>query len=330
MSRFDPILASKALWQIRIKKRPFVLSHGVNANCNMRCKFCEYWKETGKEPSRDDVFRLLDDAKEFGIGIYNAWTTEPLLRKDLPQIMAYAKKLGMVTSMVTNGKLLYERVEELEDVDYLSVSVDGTESYREIRRMNFETLLKGLRKAIEVRKLQKQKNPILMNCVLTGKNLDDIETLILLAEKLGVKVSFEPLHEFPGISQEIWNEIGIRDKEKFRSTVDRIIEMKEQGYPIINSKTYLRMVRDEKMDYKCWASCIIINVTHDGIAETCRVHQEPLGNIMKDGFEKVWKDSAQQRKEIVENCKGCLFFGYVENSLMQSFNPEVLMHYKWM
>ncbi len=330
MSRFDPILASKALWQIRIKKRPFVLSHGVNASCNMRCKFCEYWKKNGQEPSKDEVFRLLDDAKKFGIGVYNAWTTEPLLRKDLPLIMAHAKQLGMITSMVTNGKLLYERVEELENVDYLSVSVDGTKSYKEIRRMDFETLLKGLRKAIEVRKLQKQKNPILMNCVLTGKNLDDIETLILLAQKMGVKVSFEPVHEFPGISQEIWNEIGIRDKEKFHNTVDRIIELKKQGFPIINSKTYLQMVRDGKMDYRCRASGIIINVTHDGNVETCRVHQEPLGNVMKDGFEKVWRDSEQQREEIVENCKGCLFFGYTENSLMQSFNPEVLMHYEWM
>lgn len=330
MSRFDPILASRALWQIRVRKRPFVLSHGVNARCNMRCKFCEYWKKTGEEPPREEIFKLLDDAKEFGIGVYNAWTVEPLLRKDLPQIMAHAKGIGMITSMVTNGKLLYERAEELVDVDYLSVSVDGVDSYKEIRRMDFETLLRGLKKAIEVRKLQKKKDPILMNCVLTGKNLDDIETLILLAKKLGVKVSFEPVHEFPGISEEIWNDIGIRDKEKFHCTVDHIIELKKQGYPIINSNTYLKMVRDGKMDYKCRASGVIINVTHDGTMETCRVHSEPLGNVIGDGFENVWKNSEEHRKKIVENCSGCLFFGYTENSLMQSFNPEVLMHYEWM
>lgn len=330
MSRFDPILASRALWQIRVRKRPFVLSHGVNARCNMRCKFCEYWKKTGEEPTKEEIFKLLNDAREFGIGVYNAWTVEPLLRKDLPQIMAYAKRIGLITSMVTNGKLLYERAEELGDVDYLSVSVDGIDSYKEIRRMDFETLLKGLKKAIKVRKLQKKKNPILMNCVLTGKNLDDIETLILLAKKLGVKVSFEPVHEFPGISDEIWNDIGIRNKEKFHCTVDHIIGLKKQGYPIINSKTYLKMVRDGKMDYKCRASGIIMNVTHDGTLETCRVHNESLGNVIWDGFESVWKNSEEHRKEIVENCSGCLFFGYTENSLMQSFNPEVLMHYEWM
>lgn len=329
MSRFDPLLAARALWQIRVKKRPFVLSHGVNARCNMRCGFCEYWKETGPEPAREEVFKLLEDAKAFGIGVYNAWTTEPLLRKDLPEIMAHAKKLGLITSMVTNGKLLYERAGELKDVDFLSVSVDGIKNYEEIRKMKFETLLKGIKKARDVREMQ-NKGPILMNCVLSGKNLDDIEGLIELAKELGVKISFEPVHEFPGIASETWNDIGIRDEEKFRRTVDRIIEMKKEGYPIINSRTYLRMVRDRDMAYKCRASGVIINVTHDGTAEACRVQHEPLGNVMRDGFEKVWKESAGRREELVENCEGCLFFGYTENSLMQSFRPEVILNYEWM
>jgi len=82
MSRFDPILASRALWQIRIKKRPFVLSHGVNANCNMRCKFCEYWrKEPGKEPSRDEVFKLLDDAKNSGSEFITPGQQNPFLER---------------------------------------------------------------------------------------------------------------------------------------------------------------------------------------------------------------------------------------------------------
>jgi MoaA/NifB/PqqE/SkfB family radical SAM enzyme len=329
MSRFDPFLISKALWQIGARKRPFILSHAVNAHCNMSCSFCEHWKKAGNEPSKEEVFRLLDDAKEFGIGVYNAWTVEPLLRKDLSKIMAHVKKLGMITSMVTNGKLLYERAEDLGDVDYLSVSVDGIKSYKEIRQMDFETLLKGIKKAIKFRKLQNQKNPILMNCVLMGKNLEDIEALIFLAKELELKISFEPIHKFPGINEAVWKNIGISDIKKFRSTVDRIIELKEQDYPIINSKTYLRMVREGKMDYKCRASDFIMDVTHDYTLETCRVQNEPLGNVMLDGFESVWKNSEERKSKIVQNCKGCLFFGYVENSLMQSLNPEVLMNYEW-
>lgn len=329
MSRFDPFFVARAFWQIKVKKRPFVLSHGVNTRCNMQCKFCEYWKETGEDPALTEIFSLLEAAKAFGIGVYNAWTTEPLLRKDLPEIMAHAKKLGLVTSMVTNGKLLYKRAHELKDVDFLSVSVDGTKSYREIRNMDFEELMKGIKKAIEVRKQQNKENTILMNCVLSNKNLDDIEPLILLAKELGTKISFEPVHEFSGIGKETWDEIGIRDREKYSRVVDRIIELKKQGYPIINSKTYLRMLRDLDMDYKCRASSVIINVSPKGVAETCRVHHEPLGNVITEGFEKVWNNSKARREEIVRNCEGCLFFGYTENSLMQSLKPEVLMCYEW-
>ena len=97
-------------------------------------------------------------------------------------------------------------------------------------------MIKGIKKAIKFRKLQNQKNPILMNCVLMGKNLEDIETLIFLAKELELKVSFEPIHKFPGISEEVWKDIAISDLKKFRSTVDRIIELKEQDYPIIIPK----------------------------------------------------------------------------------------------
>jgi len=40
-----------ALWQMRIKKRPFVLSHGITSSCNLRCRFCSYWRQPGPEMS---------------------------------------------------------------------------------------------------------------------------------------------------------------------------------------------------------------------------------------------------------------------------------------
>ncbi|MBN2488630.1 MAG: pyrroloquinoline quinone biosynthesis protein PqqE, partial [Methanosarcinaceae archaeon] len=95
MNTFSPIFAARALWQLRVRKRPLVMSHTVNSRCNMRCKFCEYWKEGGDEMTREEIFRLLEDARSFGILIYNAWATEPLLRDDMPQILEHAKKLGM-------------------------------------------------------------------------------------------------------------------------------------------------------------------------------------------------------------------------------------------
>ena len=323
MRTFSPILASQALWQLRIKKRPFVLSHGINARCNMHCDFCEYWKEEKDEMETGDILRLLDEAKSFGIKYYNAWTVEPLLRDDLPLIMAYARKLGMITSMITNGKLLRERAHELDVVDYLSVSVDGIDSYKKIRGMDFDELLAGIEAAKEGR-----RNPILMNCVISGQNLDDIEPLIHLAREIGAWVSFEPLHISDGIEQDVWGRIEIQDTAKFEKTVDGISKLKKEGYPIINSLTYLKMVRNRSMDFKCRAADIILNVTSDGWIEHCRVQKERLGHV-SEGLENVWKTSKETRTRTGQDCKGCLFFGYVEGSLLFDFRPEVMAHYEW-
>ncbi|AGB50500.1 putative Fe-S oxidoreductase [Methanomethylovorans hollandica DSM 15978] len=319
------LTATRAFWQTRIRKRPLVLSHAINSRCNMKCDFCEYWKQNDAEMTLKEIMRLLDEAKDFGIMIYNAWTVEPLLRDDLPHILLHAKELGIVTFLITNGLLLEKRAEELKDLDYLSVSVDGINSYREIRGVDFKTkILPGIIKAKRY-----IKNPILMNCVLSGRNLDDIEELIRLAAELDVTVAFEPMYEFSDIADDVWQNIGVRDVDKYRRTVDMITEMKKEGYPIINSYTYLKMVRDMNTDFRCHAGELILNVTADGTIEHCRVQNEALGNV-KEGLEKVWENSREKRKQIAHTCHGCLFFGYVENSLLYDMNLEVMRHYKWM
>lgn len=81
--------------------------------------------------------------------------------------------------------------------------------------------------------------------------------------------------------------------------------------------------------FRCHAADMILHVAPDGTLGTCRVHQEPLGNV-SEGLERAWRAGQKRRREIVSGCEGCLFFGYVENSLLYDFVPEVMMHYDWM
>ncbi len=323
MRTFSPTLAFKALWQMRVRGRPFVLSHSVNANCNLRCSFCEYWRKPAKEMETPEIFRMLEDAKDFGIGVYNAWTVEPLLRQDLPQILRHAKCLGLITSLVTNGTLLRKRVHELTDLDYLSVSLDGIESYRDIRNADFDEVLEGITAARDA------GHEILINCVINGRNLHEVDALVRLAESLDIWISFEPINESEGINAHVWDGIGIRDVREYESAIDRLIELKRNGMPIINSTTYLRMIKTLDPKFRCHASDIILHVASDGSIEHCRVHRKPIGNVAS-GISNIWKESRDVCKRQAMDCKGCLFFGYVENSLLYEFVPEVMAHYEWM
>ncbi len=321
MTSFNPEIAIKALVQMRVRRRPFVLSHGINARCNLRCPFCEYWRTPGREMTADEVFAMLDDAGSFGIGVYNAWTAEPLLRPDLPAILRHAKALGMVTSLITNGALLAERVGDLSDLDLLSVSVDGICSYKEIRGAPLDPVLEGIRAA------RRAGHRVMINCVISRKNLGELSEIVRLAKELGALVSFEPIRLGEG---EALDDFRIREADLpgYRRSIEDLIDMKRRGEPIINSVTYLKMVRDQRPDFRCHAPEIVLSVASDGTVQACRVHKEALGNVSQ-GLASVWEASKRRREEIVRECEGCLFFGYVENSLLHDFVPEVLLHYRW-
>ena len=316
-------MAAKVLWQLRIRRRPYVLSHGITARCNLQCRFCEYWENPGKEMSTPEIFRMLEDARSFGIGVYNAWTAEPLMREDLPDILRHAKRLGLITSLITNGKLLARRVHELGDLDYLSVSVDGIDSYKDLRGIDIEDVLGGIRAA------RTAGHEILMNCVISGKNVHELEDLVNLAEELGVRISFEPMNESSGVAKDVWDELGIRDMLSYQKAIDKLVELKKSNAPIINSITYLKMIRSLKPEFRCHASDIIMHVTADGTIECCRSQKASLGRV-SEGLSNVWKASEEKRLKIADECEGCLFFGYVENSLLYDMVPEVIAHYEWM
>ena len=270
-----------------------------------------------------EIFRMLEDARSFGIGVYNAWTAEPLLRPDLPDVLKHAKDLGLTTSLITNGKILAERVQDLKDLDYLSVSLDGIKSNRELRGLDYEDVLKGIKAA------RAAGHEVLLNCVISGKNVSELGELVQLARELGTLISFEPLNQSGNVDNRVWEDLKLNDVSEYEKAMDDLIRLKRSGAPIINSETYLRMVKRRAPEFRCHASDIVLHVASDGTFENCRLSKEPLGSV-SDGLLDVWNSSRDKRKRIVSECDGCLFFGYVENSMLYDFVPEVMAHYRGM
>ena len=403
VSKFDPIFMAKSVRQMKIRRRPVIISHSVNSGCNLRCVFCDEWKKnshtgsfisseknlpfvsppvlsldsssvsspdsssvsfpdsssvsspgsssvsspvlpsvSSSDPSFEDVCKIIDLAVDFGIGSYNAWSAEPLLRKDLPMIMKYAKSKGMKTFMITNGILLKKRMNELGDVDYISVSVDGPTATREIRKADYKTIIDGIRYASESGLLN---TPLLMNCVISAKNLNEVADLARFAKELGnVKMAVEPIYLFKRINETDWDDliIGPAHRETFVSLMNELIEMKKEGYPLINSKTYLKQIRDGKDIRNCRVDRSILAIDHSNNLYNCRIHNEPLGNviensvfdengkIIKNGITEVWNKTKKERKGMTQNCEGCRFFGYAELTLMNNYNLESFYGYEWL
>lgn len=154
----------------------------VNSGCNLRCVYCHREGELKPENPLpiEDIIAILNIAKELGIKSIKFTGGEPLLRKDIVDIIR-AVPQGIESSMTTNGTLLGPCAQELRDagLSRVNISLDSLnpDSYRSITGVS---LLSDVLEGIEAAK-EAGLTPIKINMVLLkGINEGEVDDFIRL------------------------------------------------------------------------------------------------------------------------------------------------------
>jgi radical S-adenosyl methionine domain-containing protein 2 len=97
--------------------------------CNDRCTFCfATFREVRGHLPLPSARRLLDLLAEAGTSKLNFAGGEPTLHPHLPELIRHAKRLGMTTSIVTNGARLPRVLAEASDaLDWVALSIDSAD-----------------------------------------------------------------------------------------------------------------------------------------------------------------------------------------------------------
>jgi Fe-coproporphyrin III synthase len=141
------------LLQFARDKKPVVVWN-CTQRCNLKCVHCYAQSEDrdyAGEMSTEEAKVMIDDLAEFGAPVLLFSGGEPTIRKDLLELMHYAKGKGMRVVISTNGTLITaERAKEFADVglSYVGVSLDGgKETHDEFRGLpgSFDKALAGIR-----------------------------------------------------------------------------------------------------------------------------------------------------------------------------------------
>jgi len=125
-STFDKTAPSLPTHNRRIKK----IHWNVLTACNMSCSFCYLWRYPKQFALSTNHGRQL--IKE--ISRQADWITfgggDPLMRPDLPELVALAKNLGLKVDLQTNGLLLKGHLFETiaPNLDRIGLSLDGDEA----------------------------------------------------------------------------------------------------------------------------------------------------------------------------------------------------------
>jgi radical SAM family uncharacterized protein len=291
-------------------KTPLFGGHKLTYNCNLKCKMCPFWKRSSENLSTQKEKEILKKIYDSGVCAIGFEGGEPLLRKDLAEILAYSRSLPLHTSLITNGTLLKSRIDEI--APYINgivfVSLDGLEkTHDRIRGVNgcFKRALEGITAA-------KKQVSIRINTTMMADNVDEVEDLVKLAKDLGVKIVLSVAYEYGSIGA------SAPKADEIRKTAKRLIELKREGYPIMNSTDYFKVMAKEK-GWKCkpWS---IINIGTDGrLVLPCYVHNqyETSASVFESSIKAA---TSRFNWKVTHGCVKCNLHCYVEPSLILSWD----------
>jgi len=270
----------------------------LNEQCNLRCIYCMPeegidFRSEDKLLTTEEIFRLIKLTSKMGVSKIRFTGGEPLLRKDLSELVQFAHQCEGIESvhLTTNGLLLSKRIEELEKsgLSGINISLDtlDTDKFKKItRRDGLDMVLNSLQKA-----LASNIQSIKLNIVaMRDFNDDELMDFVELTKDNDITVRFIELMPFD--SHQIWK------TGKFYGADHIVADIKEQVdalKPIDGSRTEHHIFRVN--DYKgkvavipaysrsLCGECNRIRITADGKLLNCLYSQDEtnLRDAMRTG-----------------------------------------------
>jgi radical SAM protein with 4Fe4S-binding SPASM domain len=174
----------------------------VTRSCNLRCVYC--YNDAENIGSVEGKFlpsglyeeichniAAVSEPKEVRLYISGG---EPLLHREIEQLIRISKSLGFFTAMVTNGTLLnHHRMQALEScqLDEIRISMDSItpELHNRYRDNSHARMLRGLESCLAARK----RMQVILSATVTQENLGNTEEFMEFAHSRGCGWNFSYL-----------------------------------------------------------------------------------------------------------------------------------------
>ncbi len=258
----------------------------VTDRCNLRCVYCmpkgmPVCSSPSRCLSKETILRFVSIARKHGLRKIRFTGGEPLLRKDLIEIVRGISELGIEDlSLTTNGQMLAGRVEELKaaGIKRVNISIDALNA----RKYHFITGGGCLDKALESMRVAQRHglSPVKINMVpIRSINEDEILSFAELSYHNPYQVRFIELMPVGDLS---WSEkrrmlsqevMGLIEKSYGR-LVPLDVEGVSRNFRIQGASGTLGFI-SPMSDHFC-GSCNRLRITSRGMLKTCLFSDKEL------------------------------------------------------
>ncbi len=297
---------------------PLVVSMVVTNRCNYSCPYCDRWDGRGRTLKTDELISMLDEMAAMGTRRVIFTGGEPLIRKDIFDLINRAKTHGFKVNVNTNGTLVPKFMDRLKAIDGMTISIDGDHVTHDRIRGDgaFDAAIAAVRAAHDHPHIK-----IRLSAVVSGESIGAEDALLDIARRERIEVFFQPAeHRLLG-SDEV-NPLA-PPLGRYRETIDHLIAEKEKGAPIANSVSALRYLRawPNGAALPCAGSKLFVRVDSDGRVMICgRMGEyEEAFSALDYGFREAFTRLSPAR------CPTCWCASRVEVNQAFALRPDALV-----
>lgn len=295
---------------------PLRMDMALTFRCQNNCGHC-YAGGPHETPelTTEQWKQAIDRLSDVGVFILTFTGGEPTLREDLPELLVYAQKKGIVTGLITNGRKLkdpaYVATLEKSGLDFVQITLEshkpkihdamtGTEG-------SWKETVVGIKNAV------KSQIYVSTNTTLSKHNAADFLTTIDYIQELGVDAF--------GCNSLIYSGKAPAASNEFALTTDELKAL----LPKIRDKAQLLGLKflwytpTQYCDFNpvqlglgiksCTAAMINACVGPNGDVYPCQSYFETMGNILTEPWEQIWSSplavKLRKRDYVEDKCKQC-------------------------
>ncbi len=282
-------------------KLPILSEVAITYRCNLKCTFCYAGCNCTTNPVGDDREMSLEEIRTVLHKIYRQAKVpsvsftggEPTSRRDLPDLVRYAKVLGMRVNLITNGTLMTEGLaRRLADsgLDSAQVSLEGitpeTHDKITVIRGSFARTLRAVENLKEVGVL------VHTNTTINRDNLDECPRMPwFVKERLGNR-KFSMNLLVPTGSAWLNDDLAVKYSE-IGPHLEEIASQSEQAEVEFMWYSPVPMCMFNSVAHGlgnkgCSACDGLLSVAANGDVLPCASYDESVGNLLEQDMGAVW------------------------------------------
>lgn len=327
-------------WAKGERDYPFSIELSPTLRCNLNCLFC--WRFGKKVDSVNELTlgeykRILEEASKLKVEeIRIIGGGEPLMRRDILEVMKKVKEYGMFGYICTNGTLFSEEmIKTLVRIgwDHVKFSLHAPDKETQdflAQGKSFEKIVKNIKSFVELKKKLKSEKPkIEIGLVLNRKNFNKIFYMLKLIKKLEVQAFFvEPLTVYTKKGKELKLKKG--EAEKFKEIAKKAFSLtnnletnlsqffssemiEKTGKMIEEMKKLTRGRKNSFLSVACFEPFWRMGIRVDGWVCPCGfLDQKTTENVREKSLKEIWFGEYfdERRKQLIHKnipkyCQKC-------------------------